>query len=92
MLPAAACLIALVALLVVHASDGAHPIYTRHAVVMTAAADQSGQVRASQPLDIAAPTAVRATFVATVPDVPAEVTSDRVPISSARTRGPPGTV
>lgn len=90
-LPAAACLIALVVLLAVRASDGAHPIYTRHAVVMTTAADQTGQVRAAQPLAITAPVMVSTPVITRVPEVAAEASSDRLLVSSARTRGPPGT-
>lgn len=91
-LAAAACLFALLAVLAAPAGGSAHLIIAHHAVVTSVAADQSGQMRGSEPLAIAAPATVSARFVSTVPHVAAEPTSNHVPISSARTRGPPGTV
>jgi hypothetical protein len=91
-LAAAACLIALVAVLAVRAGESAHPIVKHHAVVMTAGVDQPAQLRGSHPLAVAAPNAVSATLVARAAEVAAEPVSESIPISSVRTRGPPGTV
>jgi hypothetical protein len=88
---AAVCLLALISVLAVRTGEHPHRI-AHHAVVTTVAVDQSSQVRAAQPLAIVAPAAVTTTLIAAAPEIAADLSCDCVPISSARTRGPPGTV
>ena len=85
----ALCLFALLSVLTVRTAEAAHhPVH--RAAAITAAADTSIQLRASQPLAIAAPVSVAPTFVTTVPECSAPSTRDCVPVGTARTRGPPG--
>jgi hypothetical protein len=85
----ALCLFALLSLLTVRTAEVSHhPVH--RAAAITAAADSSIQVRAAQPLAVAAPGAVAPTLVATVAEHSVPATRDCVPVGTVRTRGPPG--
>jgi hypothetical protein len=85
----ALCLFALLSVLAVRAGEVSHHPVHRAAVVATAA-DPSSQLRAAQPLAIAAPVATEATLVATTPSRAVHTGGVCVPASTPRTRGPPG--
>src|SRR4051794_31758924 len=77
----ALCLFALLSVLTVRTAEVSHhPVH--RAAAITAAADTSVQLRASQPLAIAAPAAVAPTFAATVPERSVPCTRDCVPVGT----------
>jgi hypothetical protein len=85
----ALCLFTLLSVLAVRAGEVSHH-RVHHTAVVAAAADPSSQLRASQPLAVAAPVAAEPTLVATTSSRVVDSSRDGTTASAPRTRGPPG--